>query len=83
MHALAKRKPERAIPAPASPPIRKEKSFMRIKFAIQRLSGAIIKNVLQPRLRAQQPAVLEKRLKETTESEAEKLIFSPFSSMDR
>jgi hypothetical protein len=33
MQALAKRNPERVIPAPASPPIRKEKSliFMQIR----------------------------------------------------
>ena len=33
MNVLAKRKPERVIPAPASPPIRKEKSVVSKQFA--------------------------------------------------
>jgi hypothetical protein len=33
MHALAKREPKRLIPAPASPPIKNEKSLILNKIA--------------------------------------------------
>jgi hypothetical protein len=47
MQALANRKPERLIPAPASPPIRKEKSPVFTELTNQKIGITIIKNVLK------------------------------------